>query len=290
MAVKLQTIKEIRNYISRELSGLYPGREALAIAHLVTEKIFGADRMALMLRENEPLKGNSYQKRVISYCRRLSAGEPVQYVLGETEFYNCRIMVNRHVLIPRPETEELADIVIRENRNTNARIIDFGTGSGCLAIALAVNLPSASLTAVDISKNALKTAERNASLNNATVDFINADILSDELPGLLPMAGIFTGNPPYIRESEKKFMRNNVLGYEPWKALFVPDNDPLRFYRAILDLSREKLFKSGMAYFEINESMGDAMRELFEKYDFSEIRIIKDIYGKPRFAAGRKKA
>ena len=287
MAVKLQTIKDIRNYIAGELSGLYPRRESLAIAGLVTEKIFRSSRMALMLRENEPLSGSSYQKRVMSYVRKLTAGEPVQYVLGETVFYNCRISVNRNVLIPRPETEELADIVIKENRGTEARIIDFGTGSGCLAIALAVNLPAAKVTALDISRGALKLAARNAAINNAEVDFKHADLLSARLPEL-PMAGIFISNPPYVRESEKKLMRSNVLDFEPGKALFVPDSDPLRFYRAILNLSLQKLNPEGMVYFEINEAMGDAMRELFEKYDFSEIRIIQDINGKDRFAAGRK--
>jgi release factor glutamine methyltransferase len=287
MAVKLQTIKDIRNYIAGELSGLCPRREALAIADLVLEKIFRTGRMTLMLRENEPPSGSSWQKRVMSYCRRLSAGEPVQYVLGETEFYNCRIRVNRNVLIPRPETEELADIVIKENRGTEARIIDFGTGSGCLAIALAVSLPSAKVTALDISGEALKLAARNATINNAEIDFMHADLLAISLPEL-PMAGIFISNPPYVRESEKKLMKSNVLDFEPGKALFVPDSDPLRFYRSILKLSIEKLNPGGRVYFEINEAMGDAIRELFEKYDFSEIRIIKDINGKDRFAAGRK--
>lgn len=287
MAVKLQTIKDIRNYIAGELSGLYPRRESLAIAGLVTEKIFRTGRMALMLRENEPLSGSSYQKRAMIYCDRLTKGEPVQYVLGETVFYNCRIMVNRNVLIPRPETEELADIAIKENRGAEARIIDFGTGSGCLAIALSVNLPLARVTAIDISKGALKLAARNAIINNANVDFMNADMLSASLHEL-PMAGIFISNPPYIRESEKKLMRGNVLDFEPGKALFVPDKDPLRFYRAILNLSIEKLTSGGMIYFEINEAMGDAMYDLLEKFRFAEIRIIKDINGKDRFAAGRK--
>ena len=147
--------------------------------------------------------------------------------------------MNRNVLIPRPETEELADIVIKENRGTEARIIDFGTGSGCLAIALAVNLPVAKVTALDISKGALKLAARNAVLNNAEVEFMHADMLSASLPGL-PMAGIFISNPPYVRESEKKLMRSNVLDFEPGKALFVPDKDPLRFYRAILNHSQSK--------------------------------------------------
>ena len=287
MAVKLQTIKDIRNYIAGELSGLYPRRESLAIAGLVTEKIFRTGRMALMLRENEPLSGSSYQKRAMIYCDRLTKGEPVQYVLGETVFYNCRIMVNRNVLIPRPETEELADIVIKENRGTEARIIDFGTGSGCLAIALSVNLPAAKVTALDISRGALKLAARNAAINNAKVDFMQADLLAASQPEL-PMAGIFISNPPYVRESEKKLMRSNVLDFEPGKALFVPDKDPLRFYRAILNLSIEKLTSGGMIYFEINEAMGDAMYDLLEKFRFAEIRIIKDINGKDRFAAGRK--
>lgn len=287
MAVKLQTIKDIRNYIAGELSGLYPRRESVAIAALVTEKIFRSSRMDLMLRENEPLSGSTYQKRVMSYCCRLASGEPVQYVLGETEFYNCRIRVNRNVLIPRPETEELADIVIKENRGTEARIIDFGTGSGCLAIALAVSLPAAKVTALDISKGALKLAARNAVINNAEVEFLHSDMLAASLPGL-PMSGIFISNPPYVRESEKKLMRGNVLDFEPGKALFVPDKDPLRFYRAILNLSIEKLTSGGMIYFEINEAMGDAMYDLLEKFRFAEIRIIKDINGKDRFAAGRK--
>lgn len=259
----------------------------MSIADLVIEKIFRTGRMALMLRENEPISGSSYQKRAVSYCRRLTTGEPVQYVLGETGFYNCRIMVNRNVLIPRPETEELADIVIKENRGTGARIIDFGTGSGCLAIALSVNLPPAKVTALDISKGALKLAARNAVINNADVDFMHADMLAASLPEL-PMAGIFISNPPYVRESEKKLMRSNVLDFEPGKALFVPDNDPLRFYRAILNVSVEKLNPGGLIYFEINEVMGDAMHDLLEKFGFSEIRIIKDINGKDRFAAGRK--
>ncbi|HAX92732.1 MAG TPA: peptide chain release factor N(5)-glutamine methyltransferase, partial [Bacteroidales bacterium] len=254
---------------------------------LGTEKIFRSGRMALMLRENEPLTGSSYKKRVMSYCRRLTTGEPVQYVLGETGFYNCRIRLNKNVLIPRPETEELADIVIKENRGTEARIIDFGTGSGCLAIALSVNLSSVKVTAIDISKGALKLAARNAAINNADVDFMHADILSESLPGL-PMAGIFISNPPYVRESEKKLMRSNVLDFEPGKSLFVPDNDPLRFYRAILNISVEKLNRGGLIYFEINEAMGDSMHDLLEKFGFSEIRIIKDINGKDRFAAGRK--
>ena len=287
MAVKLQTIKDIRNYIAGELSGLYPRRESLAIAGLVTEKIFRTGRMALMLRENEPLSGSSYQKRAMIYCDRLTKGEPVQYVLGETVFYNCRIMVNRNVLIPRPETEELADIAIKENRGAEARIIDFGTGSGCLAIALSVNLPLARVTAIDISKGALKLAARNAVINNAEVEFLHSDMLAASLPGL-PMSGIFISNPPYVRESEKKLMRGNVLDFEPGKALFVPDKDPLRFYRAILNLSIEKLTSGGMIYFEINEAMGDAMYDLLEKFRFAEIRIIKDINGKDRFAAGRK--
>ena len=287
MAVKLQTIKDIRNYIAGELSGLYPRRESLAIAGLVTEKIFRTGRTALMLRENEPLSGSSYQKRAMSYCDRLTKGEPIQYVLGETVFYNCGIRVNSNVLIPRPETEELADIAIKENGGTEARIIDFGTGSGCLAIALSVSLPAAKVTAIDISKGALKLAARNASINNAEIDFMHADMLSASLPEL-PMAGIYISNPPYVRESEKKLMRSNVLDFEPGKALFVPDSDPLRFYRAILNLSLQKLNAEGMVYFEINEAMGDAMHELFEEYDFSEIRIIQDINGKDRFAAGRK--
>ncbi len=224
---------------------------------------------------------------VIRYCRKLKTGEPVQYVIGETLFYDCIIKVNPGVLIPRPETEELVDLIVKENKGFTGSIIDIGTGSGCIAIALAVNLPSAKITGIDKSRRAIKTAIKNAELNNSAVSFLEADLFKID-PSQIQNADIIVSNPPYVRNSEKQFMNRNVLGFEPHRALFVPDNDPLKFYRAILNLAGNILNPGGSVWFEINEAMGKPVQDLLESYNYSGIKIIKDINGKDRIAKGKK--
>jgi release factor glutamine methyltransferase len=205
--------------------------------------------------------------------------------LGETEFYSCKIFVNKHVLIPRSETEELVDLILKENTGYKGSIIDFGTGTGCIAIALAHNLPYAKVQATDISKDALSLAFKNAGINHVKIDLIQSDIFGPVNP-LLSEAGIIVSNPPYIRHSEKLLMRNNVLDFEPHDALFVPDNDPLIFYRAILESSQKLLPGRGKVYFEINEAMGEEMVRLCESFGLSDIQIVKDINGKARIVKG----
>lgn len=289
MAVKLQTIKDIRNYISSELSGLYTDQESAAISRIIVSKIFRLSGIDSLLRENEILAGRKEAGMAFSYCRKLKTGEPVQYVTGETSFYGCTIQVNRGVLIPRPETEELVDLIVRENKGYAGRIIDIGTGSGCIAVALAKSLPSSRVTGIDRSKRAIKTAIRNAVLNDAEISFLEADIFKTG-SSETGTAGLIVSNPPYVRNSEKRFMHHNVLGFEPHGALFVPDDDPLRFYRAILRVAEQALVTDGAVYFEINEAMGKQVKNLLESRNYSETRIIKDINGKERFATGRKKA
>ena len=289
MAVKLQTIKDIRNYISSELSGLYSDQESAAISGIIVSKIFKLSGIASMLRENEIFSGRKEAGMAVKFCMKLKTGEPVQYVTGETSFYGCTIKVNRGVLIPRPETEELVDIIVRENKGFAGRIIDIGTGSGCIAIALAKSLPSSRVTGIDRSKRAIKTAIRNAVLNDAEVSFLEADIFKTGSSETI-RAGLMVSNPPYVRISEKQFMHRNVLDFEPPGALFVPDNDPLRFYRAILRFAADALDPGGAIYFEINESMGNKVHDLLRSFNYGEIRIIKDINGKERFANGRKNA
>jgi release factor glutamine methyltransferase len=189
------------------------------------------------------------------------------------------------VLIPRPETEELVDLIIKENGGFSGRIIDFGTGSGCIAIALASHFKEASVTATDISEDALEIARHNAHLNGVSVDLLRSDIFkpSNELP---LKADIIVSNPPYVRKSEKKLMHRNVLDFEPHQALFVSDDDPLAFYRAILVISRNLLTEGGKTYFEINEAMGEKMKELFDDFSYSGTEIIKDLNGKDRFIKG----
>jgi len=287
MAVNLQTIKEIRNYLAEELSGLYSEGELRSITNIVIPRIFEINPISFLLKDNENIADRGKTGKVISFCRELKTGKPLQYVLGETHFYDCVIKVHPGVLIPRPETEELVDLIVNENAGFTGTIIDIGTGSGCIAVALAVNFPLSQVTGIDISGPAIRTATENAKKNNATVSFLRADLFKID-PSCIKNADIIVSNPPYVRNSEKQFMKKNVLAFEPHKALFVPDNDPLKFYRAILDLAGHILNPAGIIYFEINEAMGRPVRDLLELCNYREIKIIKDINGKDRIAKGEK--
>jgi release factor glutamine methyltransferase len=224
-------------------------------------------------------------RRITGICSELKKGRPLQYILGYTEFYNCTIHVDRNTLIPRPETEELVDLIIKENRGFAGLILDVGTGSGCIAVALAINLPATSVKGFDISEGAIKKARENATLNKARVTFLVADIFNPDA-GLFPGTGLIVSNPPYIRESEKKQMAANILGHEPPAALFVPDSDPLVYYKAIIELATHILVPPGKVYFEINEAMGKPLSELLIKSGYSSVEIIKDLNDKERIIKG----
>jgi release factor glutamine methyltransferase len=282
MAVKLQTIRDIRNFIASELAGLYSPREIESIAMIVLIHVFKDKTRAQLLSNDEVETGSRKIDIIFRYCRDLKKGKPVQYVTGETEFYGCRLKVRPGVLIPRPETEELVDMVIRENKNLEGKIIDIGTGTGAIAINLALNLPAARVTATDISVRTLRIASENAMINHAHVTFVKADILKSGTK----MSGSFdiiVSNPPYVRNSEKLLMNRNVLDFEPHGALFVSDNDPLKFYRAIFNFAEEALSPGGKIYCEINEAMGMQIRKLSELFNYRDIRVLKDINGKDRF-------
>lgn len=287
MAVKLQTIKDIRNYLKKELSGLYPESESSAIAGLVISDVLGIESLSSRLLLNDDPIEKDKTERIMVYCKLLLTGRPVQYVLGRTFFLGCEIRVNPGVLIPRPETEELADLIIRENKGYNGSILDIGTGSGCIAIALAKNLQMAKITGIDISNEAVETAKHNAVLNNVDAAFHVDDIFRmTSLPVL--HAGIIVSNPPYVRESEKALMHTNVLDNEPHNALFVPDQDPLVFYKAILEVAAKISGPREKVYFEINEALGNEISDLLDKFGYTGIRIIKDINGRDRIAKAVK--
>ena len=226
-------------------------------------------------------------EKIIWITGELKTGKPIQYILGETTFYNCTIKVSSSTLIPRPETEELVDLIIRENKGYNGNILDFGSGSGCIAIALATNLPLAKLTGIEISDDAIRIAQGNAFLNNVKASFIQGNIFAFDNDSV-SKAGIIVSNPPYVRNSEKSLMAKNVLDFEPHLALFVTDSDPLIYYKAILNLAEKLLLPQGRLYFEINEVMGRSLIQLFESYDYSEIEIVHDINDKERIIKGRK--
>lgn len=286
MCVNIQTIKDIRTYLSRELYENYKEPEIISLTYIIIKTIFNTTKLHKLLLSDQ-IVSKEQSERIITICEELKTGKPVQYILGETIFYDCPIRLSNATLIPRPETEELVDLIIRENKNYNGNIIDIGTGSGCIAIALAKNLPASDVTGTDISEEAILIAKENALLNNIYVSFIRVDILN---PGFstVKKTGIIVSNPPYVRISEKQFMSRNVLDFEPPVALFVPDSDPLVYYRAILKFSEIMLLPSGKLYFEINEAMGKPMTQLLESSGYYKIEIIKDINGKERIIKGIK--
>jgi release factor glutamine methyltransferase len=284
MGTQIKTIKDIRFFLSRELDGTYPEDEIRAITNIILRNVLEITKLHQIYLSDEPVN-NLKVSKIIGIANELKTGKPIQYILGETIFYDCPIRLNSFALIPRPETEELVDLIVRENREYSGGIIDFGTGSGCIAISLASNLPGSSVIATDISDEALTLAEINAKLNHVNIRFIKDDILSNDAASFTK-AGIIVSNPPYVRDSEKVLMNKNVLAFEPQKALFVPDSDPLVFYTAILKKSAGLLDPQGKIYFEINEAMGEQMVRLLESYAFSKIQIVKDLNGKDRIIKG----
>jgi release factor glutamine methyltransferase len=285
MNVNIQTLKDIRSWLTLELEGIYPEQEIIAITNLILKTQFGIERLHLLTDSGRKVT-TEMAIRVIEICNELKTGKPVQYVLGETSFYNCIIKVSEKILIPRPETEEMVNLVIKENIDFTGRLVDFGTGSGCIAIALKKVFLASEVTGIDISEEAIEIASSNAILNGSDVSFIKGDILNFDTTSC-SKADIIVSNPPYVTESEKIFMHRNILDFEPHDALFVTNEDPLIFYKAILDLSLNILNPEGRLYFEINERFGDETRRLMNSKGFSEVMVVNDINGKNRIVKGR---
>jgi release factor glutamine methyltransferase len=279
-------IKELKDYFVDAISDLYPSEEVQSFFNLLSEKHLGLSRIEIALNSDTSISEENISK-FKEAIQRLKNYEPIQYILGETEFFGLPFKVDENVLIPRPETEELVLWVISEFRiqNSEFRIIDIGTGSGCIPIALASRFPEAKITALDISKGALEVAKQNAKLNEVNINFIEADILDSNTWNLdfenLEF-DIVVSNPPYVRELEKELMEANVIKYEPATALFVKDEDPLLFYRKIAQFGKQYLKPTGLLFFEINEYLGESMLELLKEEGYSEIEIKKDIFNKDR--------
>jgi release factor glutamine methyltransferase len=286
MGGNIQTIKDIRFYLFDELNEIYDEPEVKALTNLIIKTVLNLTKLHQLYFEEKKVS-NSEKVRIIEICKELKRGKPLQYIFGETEFFGCKIRVTPATLIPRPETEELVQLVLNENKDFSGHIIDFGTGSGCIAIALALNLPHSKITGIDISPEALVVAGENAMLNNVSVNFLTGDILSFD-PHTFPKAGIIISNPPYVRNSERILMNKNVTDFEPHLALFVPDSDPLLYYKGILLIAGKILEPSGRIYFEINEAFGNEMTELMLSFGYSEVKPVSDINGKVRMIKGIK--
>lgn len=280
MTTKIQTIKDIRVYLAKELKDHYTQNEIRIISDMLIKKVTGL-KSPYKLYDDHLTVSQADSDKMTIYSGELKRGKPLQYVTGETVFYDCIIKLNAATLIPRPETEELVDLIIKENKEFSGQIIDFGTGSGCIAIALAANLPAAIVKGTDISEGALAMARENAILNNVSVSFELEDIFNAFNDPVFK-AGIIVSNPPYVTNSEKQFMARNVLDFEPHDALFVSDSDPLVYYAAILNIAEKILLPGGRLYFEINEMMGNKLAELIGSFDYAEIKIISDINSKER--------
>lgn len=275
-------LKELKSTFKGALSETYPDTEIDSFFYLLAEEFLKLSPVETVLKRDETIAKNS-SEIWMDAISRLKNHEPVQYIIGKTEFYNLVFQVNSHVLIPRPETEELVDHILNHISHIpkkKLKILDIGTGSGCIAIALAKNLPEAEISAMDVSKEALKMAGINASLNEVNIELIQADVL--KLEALSGHYDIIVSNPPYIRFSEKELMQKNVLNFEPELALFVTDSDPLIFYRKIANLAKSGLKENGFLYFEINEFLGDDLIMLLTNLGFKNVQLVTDIYNKNR--------
>ena len=283
-------MRETITYIRHSLQETYPAGELQALIRIIMESVCGLTTCQLLVGKDRDLseKERSKIKEIVEGLRQQ---QPIQYLLGEALFHGLTLKVTPAVLIPRPETAELVDLVLQDwPSESSPRLLDIGTGSGCIAIALAKALPQADVAAMDVSPEALEVAQENARLQEVKIRFQQADILkvateailSDGIVGNVGLDGIVS-NPPYILQTESAQMERNVLAYEPHLALFVPDEDPLRFYRAIADYARIALRPGGKLYFEINPLCAEAMVEMLQAKQFQAIEIKPDFYGKARF-------
>ena len=292
-------VKQYRNYFNETLKTIYPITEIDSFFFLLLEEYLGFRRVDIVLKSDFKITQETLNL-LQSATKQLEQEVPLQYIIGKTEFYGLPFVVNKHVLIPRPETEELVAWVVSESSrfktfNTSTKqttetkqlkILDIGTGSGCIPISLKKQLPFAKISAIDISKEALGVAKKNAVLNNVDIHFILQDIL--KTVALDQHYDIIISNPPYVRELEKKELKNNVLKNEPHVALFVENDNPLIFYAKIAELAKNYLNKNGLLFFEINQYLGTETIDLVNKKGLKNIQLKKDMFGNDRIVVASK--
>jgi release factor glutamine methyltransferase len=274
-----------QNYLQKNSS--YDLNEIQALVNWLLEYYFQLNRPRILANQSLDIQEDKLKKYNLA-LQRLAKNEPIQYILGETEFYGRKFFVNPSVLIPRPETEELVEWICQDYKShlQTFNMLDIGTGSGCISVNLALELPHSQVFALDISKDALAVAHNNARLNQASINFIEGDILQN--PRFEFTFTVIVSNPPYVRETEKKEMQANVLDFEPHLALFVEDEKPLMFYEAIARFAQAHLIEGGSLYVEINEALGQDTVQLFEKQGFINTQLKRDLRGKARMVKATK--
>jgi len=290
-------LHEAEQQIKKALQEIYEEQEAAAIASLAIEHITGFSKTERLSKKEEPLF-SSQLDRLHHNLNRLKNHEPIQYIMNKTWFYGMELYVDKNVLIPRPETEEMVEWIINDmkasgkdvfirrsmeaDETTQLKILDVGTGSGCIALALKKAMPKAEVWGCDVSEEALNVARRNGSTLNIRVDFQGVNFLDEAQQKHLPTVDIIVSNPPYVPLKDKEQMQPNVVAHEPHTALFVPDNDPLVFYRALAEFGKKRLYESGTIYMEIHEGLANEVVTVFNKQGYSNIELKKDMQGKDR--------
>jgi release factor glutamine methyltransferase len=277
-------LKQYKNHFFDSLKNIQDEQEIESFFFILTEYFHNLKRVDVALNPNFEISEDEVQKWNATLVD-LQQEKPIQYITGEAWFYGLRFEVNENTLIPRPETEELVEFILKETSNfqlpaSSLNILDIGTGTGCIPISLKANLPQANVSAIDISEKALEVAKRNAASNKVDIDFIQTNILDVE--NLNQHFDIIVSNPPYVRNLEKEEIKKNVLDYEPHLALFVEDTDALLFYRKIAQLALKNLSPNGLLFFEINQYLGKETVELLENLGFKNTELKKDIYGNDR--------
>lgn len=286
-------LKDLEKIFHNHLDTIYGKYEVSSFFFLCIDSFYNISRLQLALDRDLSIT-KAEQQPVFDALEALKNEKPIQYILSETEFYGLPFKVNENTLIPRPETEELVSLVINSVTSSAVEkfqeILDIGTGSGCIAISLAKNIKNAQVYAVDVSAKAIEKAKENAVLNEVEVNFIECDILKARQAELVSVShkfDVIVSNPPYVRNLEKPEIQNNVLNNEPHLALFVEDNNPLIFYKAITELATKKLKPNGQLFFEINEYLGKETKQLVESLGFKNVEIIKDMFSKDRMLKAR---
>lgn len=279
----METVKDVFNKFREALAGLYDTREIEAISLTLLAELTQLSKASIKAFPEKVLEELVIAK-LSEILTELQTGKPLQYIFGETEFYGLKFKVNPSVLIPRPETEELVEWALSSVGARSLNILDIGTGSGCIAVSLKKNLPDAHVTAIDISAGALETAKQNAELNKVDVDFIEADILNISTSHSLSTThySLIISNPPYVTPTDKEQMHVNVTNFEPHTALFVTEDDPLLFYKAIADFAKDHLTENSLLFFEINESYGKETVDMLSDKLFKNIELRKDMSGRDR--------
>lgn len=274
-------LREIRNIFRKELDPLYPREEIDTFFYLGIHHILDLEKFILVL-DPDIVVNEKGESKLFKLLQGLKEQQPIQYLLGCTEFLGREFETGTGILIPRPETEELVQWILEAEQH-KTDFLDIGTGSGCIAISIAAELTKSRISAMDVSREALEFCRKNAERHGVALNLIHADILLDDPEG---QWDVIVSNPPYVLESEKSQMRENVLRYEPELALFVPDADPLRFYTRIVTYATNHLKPGGVLYFEINEAFGAEVVELMENHNFIGVELRKDIFDKDRFVRG----